>query len=343
MLLEINKDLTETKFIPPMTIDAFGGNEKKLEKCLTELIGDVLFPELLVFGNERSFQSEPDIFAVNGKGDLVVFELKVAGQYDRGKTLQAMDYAQQYSHWRYPAINQHFKKCFSDVKEFIDLFEEHYGYKIEESDFNRHQKIIIISHSSSIETYNVASYWREKGIDIQEYFYRFYQIGDKMYFELSNELFNPTDNKGSCWINTNAKYGEFCYLDMVKKQKVAAYGSRANLIGKWLNKATIFLYHNGYGIIAAGQGTSKIQDGYYEEGDNYGDTERNIQLRNFIYGVNLETKKIKTYISASRIKELLERDFYFANTLVTLSDDEAKILYNECKKVFAEEPAETAG
>ena len=45
MLLEINQDLTKTKFIPPMTIDAFGENEKKLETCLTELIGDVLFPE----------------------------------------------------------------------------------------------------------------------------------------------------------------------------------------------------------------------------------------------------------------------------------------------------------
>ena len=339
MLLEINKELTETKFIPPVAIDAFGEDEKKLEACLTELIGDVLFPELLVFGNERSFQKEPDIFAVNGRGDLVVFELKVGGQYDRGKTLQAMDYAQRYSHWRYAAINQHYKKCFGDEKEFNESFEEHYGYKIEESDFNRKQKIIVISHSSSIDTFNVASYWRDKGIDIQEYFYRFYEIGEKIYFELSNELYNPSDNKGSCWINTNVKYGEYCYLDMVKHQKVAAYGSRGDLIGKWLNKATIFLYHNGYGIIAAGTGTSKIQETeYHEEESDYGDDERNMQLKNFISGVNLETEEIKKYISAGRIKELLERDFWFANTIVPLSDEEAKILFDECKNVFAQQP-----
>lgn len=335
MLFEISQDLAETKFIPPLAIDAFGGNEKELEKCLKELIGDVLFPELLVFGTERSFQSEPDIFAVNGRGDLVVFELKVAGQYDRGKTLQAMDYAQRYSHWRYPAINLHFKKGFGDDKEFIDHFEEHYGYKIESSDFNRHQRIIIISHSSSIETYNVASYWREKGIDIQEYFYRFYQIGGNMYFELSNELFNPADNKASCWVNTNVKYGEYCYLDMVKQQKVATYGTRKDLIGKWLSKAIVFLYHNEYGIIAAGRGTSKIQDCHYKEMDNYESNERSMQLKNFIHGVDLETEDIERYISASRIRELLERDFYFANTLVPLSDEEAKKLYDECKRVFS--------
>jgi len=333
MLLEINQDLTETKFITPMAIDAFGENEKKLEGCLSELIGDVLFPEFLVFGNERSFQTEPDIFAVNGRGDLVVFELKVGGQYDRNKTLQAMDYAQRYSYWRYTEINQHYKKCFDNGNEFIDLFEEHFGYKIEESDFNRKQKIIVISHSSSIEIYNVANYWREKGIDIQEYFYRFYEIGDKMYFELSNELYNPADNKGSCWINTNAKYGEYCYLDMIKNQKVAAYGSRSDLIGRWLNKATVFLYHNGYGIIAAGNGTSKIQDTRYEE-DDYDDTERNMHLVKFITGVNLETKEIEKYIPANRIKELLGRDFYFPNTIVSLNDEEAKILYDECINVF---------
>jgi hypothetical protein len=334
MLLEINQELTETKFITPMAIDAIGENEKKLEGCISDLVGDVLFPELLVFGNERSFQKEPDIFAVNGKGDLVVFELKVSGQYDRTKTLQAMDYAQRYSHWRYAAINHHYKKCFGDENEFINSFEEHFGYPIDESDFNKKQKIIVISHSSSIDINNMANYWRERGIDIQEYFYRFYEIGEKIYFELSNELYTPIDNKGSCWINTNSKYGELCYLDMVKNQKVATYGSRGDLIGKWLNKATIFLYHNGYGIIAAGNGTSRIQETYYKEGSEYEDDERNMHLKNFISGVNLETGAIEKYIPANRIKELLERDFYFPNTIVSLSDDEAKILYEECNNVF---------
>jgi hypothetical protein len=333
MLLEIDKDLKETKIIPPQTINVIGQNEKSLENCITKLIGDVLFPELLVFGNERSFQSEPDIFAVNGKGDLIIFELKVHGQYDRGKTLQAMSYAERYSNWRYNDINAHFQKCINTGISFMEEFEQHYGFRIDESDFNRSQKIIIISHLSSLETAHAVSYWRSHGIDIQEYFYRFYQIEGKLYFELSNELYNPADNRGNCWINTNAKYGRYCYYDMVFHHKVATYGGRMNLIGNWLSKAYIFLYQNGYGIIGAGRGTSKISDTVYSE-DAYTDDERNMHLRDFIHGVNMETKEIDTCIPAWKIKHLLERDFWFPNTVVPLSENDAKVLYNECRRVF---------
>ncbi|TRZ64466.1 hypothetical protein D4R20_02690 [bacterium] len=65
------------------------------------------------------------------------------------------------------------------------------------------------------------------------------------------------------------------------------------------------------------------------------DDERNMQLKNFITGINLENGRIEKSIPANRIKELLERDFGFANTIVPLDDEEAKILYEECKSVFA--------
>jgi len=333
MLLEIDAELKETKIIPPQTINFIGQNEKSLEQCITKLIGDVLFPDLLVFGNERSFQNEPDIFAVNGKGDLIIFELKVDGHYDRGKTLQAMSYAEKYSYWRYNDLNCHFQKCFGGSNNLKDEFIQHYGYPIDESDYNKKQKIIIISHLSSVETTHTVSYWRNRGIDIEEFFYRFYQIDGKLYFELSNELYNPADNRSHCWFNTNARYGGYCYYDMAVNQKVAAYGGRMNLIGNWLNKAYIFLYHNRRGIIGAGKGTSKISETIYQEG-NYSDDERNMHLRDFVHGVNLETKELDAVIPAWRIKELLNRDFWFANTVVSLPESDAKILYEECLRIF---------
>lgn len=334
MLIQINHDLSDTNFISPLSInEAIGENEKKLEEFISDLIGDVLFPELLVFGNERNRQREPDIFAVNGKGDLVIFELKVEGHFDRSKSLQAMDYAQRYSYWKYHNINQHYQKCINDEKEFIDVFEEHFGYKIDLGEFNKSQKIIVISHSSSVDTSDITRYWHEKGIDIQEYYYRFYEIHDNLFFELSNELYAPVDNTGHCWINTNERYGEFCYLDMVKNHKVAAYGSRSNLINKKLNKAMVFLYHNGYGIIGAGIGTARTVEDYYEE-EGYGDDEISMHLKDFISGVNSETGEIEQYISVYRIKELLKRDFYFANTIVKLDEDEAQTLFEECKRIF---------
>lgn len=97
---------------------------------------------------------------------------------------------------------------------------------------------------------------------------------------------------------------------------------------------TVKVYHNGYGIIAAGKGTARIEDKYYVETDNYEDDERNMLLRNFIHGVNIETEEIDKYIEPSRIKELLERDFFFPNTIVTLTEDEAKKLFEECQIEF---------
>ena len=62
--------------------------------------------------------------------------------------------------------------------------------------------------------------------------------------------------------------------------------------------------------------------------------ERAIKLSHFISGVDLDTEEILHSLKVSDIKELLQRNFYFPNSIVTLSEDEAKILYEECKKIF---------
>jgi len=331
MLLEFDE---QSKGLIPVygmnIMDSLGQNEKDLENYLKSTIGDLLFPEYLVFGNERSFQSEADLFAVNSYGDLVVFELKVHGQYDRGKVYQALSYAQHFSFWRYTEMNNHYKKCFSNEKELIDAFEEHFGFKIDTTEFNNRQKIIVISHSSSEDTGRISKYWKKIGVDIEEYFYRFYDVGGKKYFELSNELVFQ-QNSYNCWINTCLRYYPMAYLDMVKEEKAATYGDRRGIIGSWMNKSYVFLYHNGYGIIAAGKGTATIKDHYNKV---LKDDERYIKLTKFIYGVNTTDGNIIKSLSPSYIKEILERDFYFPNTIVTLTENEASALFEECKKQF---------
>lgn len=331
MLFELDEQSKGFKPVAGMNIVAsLGQSEKDLEDYLKKTIGDLLFPEYFVFGNERSFQGEADLFAVNSDGDLVVFELKVDGHYDRGKVYQALSYAQHFSFWRYAEMNNHFKKCFLEGKELIDAFEEHFGFKIDLTEFNKHQKVIIISHSSSEDTGRVSRYWKRTGVDIEEYFYRFYDVGGKKYFELSNELLFQ-QNSYNCWINTCLRYIPKAYLDMVKEKKAAVYGDRRGIIGTWLNKSYIFLYHNGYGIIAAGKGTARIKD-YHN--DVLDEDERSVKLANFISGVDSDKGTILNSIAPSKIKELLQRDFYFPNSIVTLSEGEAKTLFEECKKVF---------
>jgi len=159
VLFEMDKQTKGFKPVSGMNIvDALGGSEKDLENYLKGIIGDILFPEYFIFGNERPLQREADLFAVNNNGDLVVFELKVHGHYDRGKIYQALSYAQQFSYWRYDEMNKHFKKCFKDGKELKDAFEDHYGRKIDLNEFNKRQRTIVISHSSSENTDTVAKY-----------------------------------------------------------------------------------------------------------------------------------------------------------------------------------------
>ena len=331
MLFELNSEKNCISPISGLPISAsIGGNEKMLEHYLRSAIGDIVFPEYFVFGNERSFQEEADLFAVNGCGDLVVIELKVDGHYDRGKVYQAMSYAQRFSRWRYDEMNSHYQKCFARAGNLIDGFEEHFGYRIEHSDFNRHQKILIISHSSSPDTNAITRYWKSVGVEIEEYYYRFYDYAGKLFFELSNELFF---NRGSgcCWINTCRTHIPDAVFDMVAHRKAAIYEERRGLIGKWMSKSHVFLYHNGYGIIAAGKGTASIFDGHNQ---SLQVNERSIKLSEFIHGVSVDTKQIRTSIPPRKIKELLNRDFYFPNSIVSISEKDATILRKECELLF---------
>jgi len=331
MLFEMDKQSKGLKPVSGMNIvAAFDKDEKALENYLKEIIGDILFPEYFVFGNERSFQREPDLFAVNNNGDLVVFELKVDGHYDRGKIYQALSYAQHFSYWRYLQMNDHFKKCFRDGRELIDAFEDHFGYKIDLNEFNKRQRTIVISHSSSENTGAVTKYWKQLGVDIEEYYYRCYKVAGKSYFELSNELFIP-QNSYNCWINTCRTHFPCAYLDMVKHRKAATYGDRRVIIGDWLKKSYVFLYHNGYGIIGVGKGTATIKN---ELNKDFNEEERSIKLNQFISGVNTDSRKICNSLNTNKIRAILERDVYFANSIVTMSEGEAETLFEECKKIF---------
>jgi hypothetical protein len=227
-------------------------------------------------------------------------------------------------------MNNHFKKCFKIGKELIDAFEEHYGYKIDLNEFNKRQRSIVISHDSSKDTDAVTKYWKKSGVAIEEYYYRFYEVAGKRYFELSNELFFP-QNSYNCWINTCKTHFPNAYLDMVKHKKAATYEGRRGIIGEWLNKSYVFLYHNGYGIIGVGRGTSTIKD---ELNKDLGVEERLIKLNHFISGVDVDSEEILQSLAPSKIKETLERDFYFPNSIVPMSEDDAKKLLEECKKIF---------
>ena len=311
----------------------YNENEKKLEEILMSMIGIDIFPEYLIVGHERLGKPEADLFAVNSNGDLVLIELKVGGEYDVSKIYQAMKYAQEFSSWQYDKINSHFKKCFpsdpcNDLKE---KFIQHYGKPINKSDFNQQQEIVVISNASDLSVTQVSDYWKSQGIHIKEYFYRFYKIGGEIILEISDHVISIPS--GNCWINTCNTFDQSAYIDMVRNSIASAYGNRSSLIGAYLANSLIFLYHNGIGIIAGGRGTNEIME-ICSDTSEASEIEKYIRLRDFIHGIDLDTGKINKYISAKDIKILLNRNFYFAQSIVPLSVDEAEKLYEQCKLTF---------
>lgn len=334
MLFKIEEELKSIKAIQYQDISkSYSKKEKHLEELLKTMIGEELFPEYLVFGNERAWQKEADLFALDHDANLVIFELKVDGMYDRSKVMQSLEYAQLFSKWDFDKMNEHYRKCYKNSKiDLLECFDQHFEECIDKSNFNRKQKIIIISNASDLSINAATQYWRDQGIDIQEYYYRFYKISSEDILEISTDLHTPSDS-GHCWINTNLTYYPKAYLDMIKNSKVAAYGSRAKLIDSRMIKAYVFLYHNGYGIIAAGKGTKQIEEKESHEFE-VGEKEINIHLKDFIHGVNKETGEIENRIVPQEIKELLGQQFYFATSKVSLSQENAEKLYEKCKEEF---------
>lgn len=118
---------------------------------------------------------------------------------------------------------------------------------------------------------------------------------------------------------------------MIRYQKASTYGDRMTVIGEWMKGSYVFLYHNGVGIIAAAKGTANIQDQFNEV---LNDDERFIKLKSFVSAVDSNNGNIKNAIQPGEIKKILNRDFYFANTIVPLSDEEGEKLFSECRLRF---------
>ncbi len=81
--------------------------EKELEDLLAQNLWDVLFEssQLMPIFQERSWQPEADIYALNEQGDLVIFELKRA-HADGGAVHQALRYCEKAGRYSYEKLEE---------------------------------------------------------------------------------------------------------------------------------------------------------------------------------------------------------------------------------------------
>ena len=98
--------------------------EKELEDLLADNLWDVLFEgnELMPIFQERAWQSEADIYALNRHADLVIFELK-RDHAGGGAVHQILQYCEKAAHFSFGRLQEMFQK-YNDGKP-LNLQEEH--------------------------------------------------------------------------------------------------------------------------------------------------------------------------------------------------------------------------
>lgn len=131
MLYKLHKNKEKFDSIEPMPFkdfSSFGHLEKDLEILIADNILSVLFEDsgFMPIFQERVYQAEADIYALNELGELVIFELKRSNA-GNDAVHQALRYAQDAGQWTYAKLNNKYQTYTKSTSELSiahkDAFE----------------------------------------------------------------------------------------------------------------------------------------------------------------------------------------------------------------------------
>ena len=309
---------------------SFGNIEKDLEDLIAKSILDILFEDagLLPIFQERQYKAEADIYALNEKGELIIFELKrcAAGE---GAVHQALRYAQDAGQWSYATIQNKYQQY---TGEDIDLCKAHQeAFNLEHSldakEINNKQHLLVIGSAADERLISAVDYWKNQGISINFLPYRIYELDGKKYFEFFalpyDKHKNPSDIKGVLF-DTNRSWDEDSIWYMMGNSRVAAFGDAKKFVEYVYPGDIIFFSHKWTGLIAA----ARVKNGSIKTPDEttlYRDVE-------FLTPIPKKGEKIKS-MPFGRVSEITGKSFFWARTIKVpyLSKDEAENLLKELK------------
>ena len=331
MLYKLGKTHNTFDHIEPL---AFQGlpQEKELENLLANSLWEILYEsnQYLPIFQERSWQPEADVYALDKAGDLVVFELKKETA-SGGAVHQILRYSEKASRIKYDALQNMLRTYKKDNK--LDLREEHKDrfdleHPLDKTSFNRKQHLIIVGCAMDIELIRNIDYWRSQGVLLDFIPYRVYNISSEYYFEFFSLPYdihsNPAYGKGVIF-DTNKTYDEEAVWYMCENNRVAAFGDIKGIVHSLSKGDIVFLYHKGMGIIAAGKVQSAVKED--EQADAF--------YCDLKWLTTKPTRASPTKpMPAWRIKEVMERNFWWAITLKVpyLTMQEAEHLLDALKK-----------
>jgi hypothetical protein len=256
--------------VPIQSPAAFGIKEKDIEKFFAAHLHELITEDqLMLIGQERQRQEEADVFALDRKGTLYIFELK-RWQSAAENLLQVMRYGQIFGRYNYSAL-QDLARRLNKLKG--ELSEKHKAYfelaeALPEAAFNQDQVFIVVTNGVDRDTLDAIKYWKQKGLRIDSLTYRIYKMEGRPY--LWFDVYNPEqdviieENPGIYCVNTNATYMANAWSEMLTKKRASAYYGRKYAVAGIPKGSTVYLYHTGVGVIAKGKTTGTFQKTDYE-------------------------------------------------------------------------------
>jgi hypothetical protein len=268
MLYKLNqKDKSNITPVQNTTFAEIGWTEKDLEEVLSKnLIAFLPDNQLFVIFQERQFQEEADIFALDKQGKLFIFELK-RWESSQENIPQVLRYGQKFGRYDYYALEEMFRGYSNDnavslqeshFKHFQDQLDNHIDFDA----FNSKQHFVIVTNGVDRETIEAIQYWKDQGLNIDCLPYKLYKIANDNYFEFSS--YNPENdviyegNRNIYFVNTNWSWDQKAFLDMLNNSKASAYGGRRYSIGRIKPNDIVLLYHTRCGVIACGKAIGDV-------------------------------------------------------------------------------------
>jgi hypothetical protein len=316
---------------------SFGNLEKDLEQLIASSILDILFEDssLMPIFQERQYQAEADIYALNEKGELIIFELK-RGAAGEGAVHQALRYAQDAGQWSFATLQFKYQQYTGSTSDLNLAHKEAFNLEhlLDAKELNKKQHLIIIGSAADDSLINSVDYWKRQGISIQFLPYRIYEIEGNRYFEFFalpyDKHKNPSDVKGVLF-DTNRSWDDESIWYMMENERVAAFGDAKRFVEYVYPGDFVFFSHKWTGLVAAG----RVKNGSVKAPDEetlYRDVE-------FITPIPKKGQVIKA-MPFGRVSELTGKSFYWARTIKVpyLSKNEAEKLASDLK-IYLEKSA----
>lgn len=269
MLYELNlQTLSQSKRVAIERPDSLGISEKHIEEFLASHLVELIPEEqLMLMAQERQFQEEADILALDRSGVLFIFELK-RWQSSSENLLQVMRYGQKFGRYTYQQLEALVRASQKLDGTLRDRHQAYFGLDVplDEDQFNQDQRFVVVTNGVDQDTLEAIQYWARKGVKIDSLTYKLYRVGGVPHIQF--DTYNPEldlvleANPGIFVVNTNATYMDHAWLEMLgdgKRGKAAAYYDRKNAVQRIGKGSTVFLYHTGVGVIACGKATGNVQ------------------------------------------------------------------------------------